>query len=261
MPLPPASPNGVPSTSTAEVVYDPTTILQSATTEVLVADRTGYLTSARVIPVAAVTGAASPASRSLLIVDPTTRAITDGIVAVSGTAASKGPWASGTFSVGDIVTYNNITYVCIASATTQAPTDTTKWQPVSALGLDVLTSRTAAFTKDDVDKTISGTGFTSAKITAFVDATTVKVTANSAIQNALSVTIGASRTLATLALLSGVNLVADAPSALTLSATDTKVYKGDVLQIQSNAVGGTGLADTGGGLVQLEITDYAEGSD
>lgn len=54
--------------------------------------------------------------------------------------------------------------------------------------------------------------------------------------------------VATLALVSGTNLVAYDESALTLSATaaDLVVAAGDILEFRSAAVGGTGLADPGG---------------
>lgn len=61
--------------------------------------------------------------------------------------------------------------------------------------------------------------------------------------------------VARLDLVSGVNLAADDEASLTLSATvaNRNVVAGDILEFQSNAVGGTGLADPGG-LVQVEIT-------
>lgn len=42
-----------------------------------------------------------------------------------------GAWASGSYVVGDVVTYatTGLVYICIATATTQNPTDTTKWSP------------------------------------------------------------------------------------------------------------------------------------
>lgn len=257
----PSAPVGAPHKDVLEAPYPAATILLTVKASAMIAPRTGYVTSAKVVPLAAVTGAASPASRSITLLAPTTRAITDGIIAVANTSAFKGPWsATPGYAVGDVVTYFNGQFVCIATATTEAPTDTTKWQSVHAVGLGYLTSRTAAFTKDDIGKTISGTGFTSAVITDVIDSTTAAVTANSAVRNALSVTIGASRTLATLALLSGVNLVADTASTLTLDTTDTKVYKGDVLQVVSAPVGGTGLVDGGGGTAIIEITSYGEGT-
>jgi hypothetical protein len=56
-----------------------------------------------------------------------------------------------------------------------------------------------------------------------------------------------STSVASLALVSGTNLAAFAPSAVTLSGTANNlvVAVGDVLQIQSLAVG-TGIADPGG---------------
>jgi hypothetical protein len=54
--------------------------------------------------------------------------------------------------------------------------------------------------------------------------------------------------VASLALLSGVNLVAFDEKALTLSATaaDLVVTAGDILEFRSAPVGGTGLVDPGG---------------
>jgi predicted metal-binding membrane protein len=68
-----------------------------------------------------------------------------------------------------------------------------------------------------------------------------------------------STVVATLALLSGVNLVAFDEKAATLSATPANlvVAAGDVLQWQSIAVGGTGLADTGGGEVEVVVSRTA----
>lgn len=258
MPLPPSVPTGAPQKTIISVPVVAAAAGADATFEGVTVPRTGYLTRASFIAGATLTGA-NTESRTHTVVAPTTRAITDGIIAVLGTAAYKGPWASGSYSTGDIVTYNNATYVAIASATTELPSDTTKWQVANGFGLNVLTSRTANFTKDDIGKTVTGTGFTSAVITDVLDAQTAYVTANSAIRNALSVTIGASRTLATLAYVSGVTATADVPKDQTLSTTDTKVYKGDVIKVVSTHVGATGLADPGG-TMQLEITAYAEGS-
>lgn len=54
--------------------------------------------------------------------------------------------------------------------------------------------------------------------------------------------------VASLALLSGVNLVAFDEKAVTLSGTAANlvVVAGDILSLDSTAVGGTGLADPGG---------------
>lgn len=63
--------------------------------------------------------------------------------------------------------------------------------------------------------------------------------------------------VATLALLSGVNLVAYDEKAITLSSTpaDLVVASGDVLEWHSVAVGGTGLVDPGGTVtVQISRT-------
>ncbi len=258
MPLAPTVPVGNPQVRVVTTQIDAVAAAADATFESIVVPRTGYLTAAKFVAAATLTGANTD-TRTQNVVDPTTRVVTDGIVAVAGTSAFKGPWASGSYSTGDIVTYNNVTYVAIASATTEAPTDTTKWQSLNALGLGYITSRTALFTQDDVGKTISGTGFTSAVIIAVLDAQTAQVTANSAVRNALSTTIGASRTLATLAYVSGVNATADVPKALTLSSTDIKVYAGDILKVTSVHSGSTGLADPGG-TMQLEITAFGEGS-
>lgn len=260
MPIPPVNPNGSPQKTIINVNMIATAGGADATFEAVTVPRTGYLTRASFIAAATLTGADTN-SRTQTVVAPTTRVVTDGIVVVAGTAASKGPWLSpGPYVTGDVVTYNNQAYVAIASATTEAPTDTTKWQPVNAFGLGYLTSRTAAFTQDDVGKTISGTGFTSAVILAVQDATTAQVTPNSAIRNALSTTIGASRTLATQAYTATplVTATADVPKDMVLSTTDTKVYKGDVIKVVSTHIG-TGTADPGG-VLQLEITNYGEGS-
>jgi hypothetical protein len=63
-----------------------------------------------------------------------------------------------------------------------------------------------------------------------------------------------STAIATLALTSGVNLVAFDERALTLSGTaaNLNVAEGDVLELRSAAVGGTGLVD-GGGTAVVEI--------
>lgn len=259
MPLAPSNPSSAPQVISENVAMAAVAAASDATVQALVVPRTGYLSAARFVPLSTLTGANTD-TRTHTVVSPNTRAITDGIVVVAGTSATKGPWASGSYSTGDIVTYNNGTFVAIASATTEAPTDTTKWQSVNSVGLGYLTSRTAAFTQDDVGKTISGTGYTSAVIVAVLDAQTAQVTANSAIRNALSVTIGASRTLATRAYTSGVSAAANTPTALTLSSTDTKVYKGDILQVVSTHSGSTGLADPGGEM-QLDIAFYGEGTD
>lgn len=60
--------------------------------------------------------------------------------------------------------------------------------------------------------------------------------------------------VASLALLGGVDLVADDEKAITLSAVAgaTTVAVGDILAWSSAAVGGTGLVDPGG-LVQVEL--------
>lgn len=100
--------------------------------------------------------------------------------------------------------------------------------------------------------------------------TSVSYTPNSAITGAAS---PASRSLilfnrgqdgtgttevARLDLVGGVNLAADDERALTLSATtaNRNVTAGDILEFQSNAVGGTGLVDPGG-LVAVEISRSA----
>lgn len=64
-----------------------------------------------------------------------------------------------------------------------------------------------------------------------------------------------STVVASLALVSGVNLVAFDERALTLSATaaDLVVAEGDILEFRSAAVGGTGLVDPGGTAV-IEFT-------
>jgi hypothetical protein len=61
--------------------------------------------------------------------------------------------------------------------------------------------------------------------------------------------------VASLALVGGVNLTAGDEKAITLSATPANLTlaAGDVLAFESNAVGGTGLADPGG-LVQIELS-------
>lgn len=251
---------GTPSLQRFQVQVDAVAAGADATSEGFTAPRTGYLTKASFVAAATLTGANTD-TRTHTVVDPSTRAITDGIVAVLNTSANKGPWASGSYSTGDIVTYNNQTYIAIASATTEVPgASPTKWTALNSAGLNVLTSLTGAFTPDDVGRSISGTGYTSAVITGYIDAQTVTTTANSAVRNALSVTIGSSRTLATLAYVSGVVATADVPKDLTLSTTDTKVYKGDTVKVVSAHSGSTGLADPGGVMV-LEFTSYGEGSD
>lgn len=64
--------------------------------------------------------------------------------------------------------------------------------------------------------------------------------------------------VASKAFTSGVNAPADDNTALTLSAVAgaTTVAAGDILVLQSNHVGSTGLADPGG-LVHIEITRTA----
>lgn len=131
---------------------------------------------------------------------------------------------------------------------------------VTTSGGFTLTSATAAFTQDDVDKTISGTGLAaSSKIVTVVSATTVVLDKAMTVTNTgVTVTIGASRTLATLDAVSGQNLAAGTPKALVLSTTDTKVYAGDLVTLQSLHIG-TGLADPGSTL-QIEFTAYGEGA-
>lgn len=231
------------------------------TSEGVVVPRTGYLTRAAFIAQATLTGADTE-SRTHTVVDPTTRVVTDGIVAVLGTAAYKGPWVSGSYSAGDIVTYNNQSYVAIASATTEVPgASPTKWTAVNDFGLDRVTSLAGVFTQDDVGKALAGTGFTSATILKVIDAQTVQTSSpNTAVRNGLSTTIGSLRTLATLAYTATpqVTATADVPKDLTLGL-DTRVFKGDVIKVVSTHVGATGLADTGG-VMQLEITSYGEGT-
>lgn len=132
---------------------------------------------------------------------------------------------------------------------------------VTTLNSTTVTSATGAFTQDDAGKTISGTGIpASTTIQSVVNSTTVILSAAAtATGSSISITIGASRTLATLTGVSGTNLVADAEKDLVLSGTDTKVYAGDEIHFASTHVG-TGLADPGGTL-QLEVTNYGEGSD
>lgn len=64
-----------------------------------------------------------------------------------------------------------------------------------------------------------------------------------------------STVVAAKAFVSGVNAAADDDTAITLSVTaaNIAVVAGDVLVVQSNHVGSTGLADPGG-LVEIEIT-------
>lgn len=63
--------------------------------------------------------------------------------------------------------------------------------------------------------------------------------------------------VARLDLVTGVNIAADDEKALTLSATAANlvVAAGDILEFQSNAVGGTGLVDPGG-LLQVELSRF-----
>lgn len=124
-----------------------------------------------------------------------------------------------------------------------------------------ISSATAAFTQDDVGKAISGTNIpASTTILTVVSATQATMSANATGTATTTVfTIGASRVLATLDGVGGQNLAAGTPKALVLSTTDTRVFAGDVLQLNSTHQG-TGLADPGGTL-DLEITSYGEGSD
>jgi hypothetical protein len=61
----------------------------------------------------------------------------------------------------------------------------------------------------------------------------------------------AARVIASLSLLGGVNPAAGAEIAITLSG-NAAVNQGDILEFQSTAVGGTGLADPGG-LVRVVV--------
>lgn len=63
-------------------------------------------------------------------------------------AVTTTAWASGSYAVGDVVYYSTTgeCYTCIAAATTQAPTDTTKWARVEIPRewAAILTARAAA---------------------------------------------------------------------------------------------------------------------
>lgn len=258
MPLPPTNPTGSPTEDTVGVALAAAAAGADLTTEDSIAQRTSYLTAARYVPVGA--AAADPTNnRTWTVVAQTTRAITDGIV--TDTTKLKGTWNVGTaYTTGDVVVLGNLMYSCISTVTggTGPGVDTAHWTQINGLGLNYLTSLTAAFNQDDVGKTITGTGYTAATITAVQDAQTAQTTPNSAVRNALSVTIGASRTLATFTS-SVASLAAGVATPLVLSGTDTKIYRDDALKVVSTH-NAAGVADPGGNMT-LELTAYGEGSD
>lgn len=208
MPLAPSKPDLHPHRRTYSVpLAAVATAGNDLTTAGVVVEATGYIRSAKLIPVGAAAFHAAN-NRTWALVSPSTRVVTDGVT----TNLSK-----------------------------------------------TLTSATAAFTDDDKDKAISGTGIpASTTIAKIVNATTVELSAAAtATGTGVSVTIGASRTLATFTS-SAVSLAADTPQTLVLDSADTKVYKGDVLKVTSvhNA---SGVADPGG-VLQLEVVSYGEGT-
>lgn len=223
-PLAPTVPVGSPSTSSYIVKALIAAAGADVTSEGFVVRRTGYLSKVSFIAQATLTGADTD-SRTITVVDPTTRAVTDGVTTIS---------------------------------TSQ------------------VTSATAALTQDDVGKAVSGTGIPASTfigpltkvggiagtgdgtIINLVDANGVAVLAT-ATGSSITVTIGSSRTLATKAFVNGVSATADKETDITLSTTDTKVFKGDVVKVVSTHVGSTGLADTGG-VYQIVVTHYGEGS-
>lgn len=145
----------------------------------------------------------------------------------------------------------------VVSPTTRQVTD-----GVTTNGSPIVTSATAAWTADDVGKAISGTNIPGSTTIASVSSDGVTATLSAAATGTgttITFTIGSSRTLATLQYNSGVNTTAHVEKDLTLSGTDTKVYKGDLVQFVSTAVG-TGITDPGG-QVQIEFTAYGEGTD
>lgn len=125
----------------------------------------------------------------------------------------------------------------------------------------LISSATAAFTQDDVGKAISGTNIPgSTTILSVQSATQATLSANATGTATTTVfTIGSSRTIGTLTgATSATTFAAGVEFDIPLSGTDTRVFKGDALQLVSTHIG-TGLADPGG-TVQIEVTSFGEGS-
>lgn len=215
MPLPPTSgTSGAPSTVSLDLPFPAAATAVDLNTPLVVVDRTGYVTKARILPDAAYTGAATN-YRQWTLVDGTTRAVSDG---------------------------------------------------VTTSGSPNISSATAAWTQDDVGKAISGTGIPASTTILSITqnapggSTVIKMDKNAtATGTSITFTIGSSRIIATLDGVGGQNLATGTPKALVLSTTDTRVFAGDELVLNSTHQG-TGLADPGGTL-DLEITAYAEGGD
>jgi hypothetical protein len=295
MPILPTNIPGDPDTDVYSVPFAAVgTAGNDLTTEVAVVARTGYLTSAKLIPVGAATADATD-KRTWSIQDVTTRAPTDGCIV--DPANALGPWNSATaYTSGKSVILNNLMYVCISSVTggTGPGVDTSHWQQIAAMGLGWVNTVTGAFTADDVGKAISDSGNTDIPATSFIGAVVSAVSGTASAAAIVSVaptapagnsptaaqsqatqgvvpnqvngvaavtrtfTIGSSRTALATFTCSTVSLAAGTSQALALSSTDTKVFAGDVVKLVSTHVG-AGVADPGGEL-QLVVTAVGEGS-
>lgn len=267
------------------------------TTEVVQVRRTGYITRATLIPAGAATADATN-KRTWSLQDNTTRTAADGCI-VDPAAAKGPWNVATAYTAGQSVILNNLMYVCILAVTggTGPGVDTSHWQQIAAMGLQYVNTVTGAFTLDDVGKAISDSGNTNIPASSFIGAVIVSPvgTCSAAVlvtpspaggqatpsANAVfptqpvqgqvpnqvngtavvgrTVTIGAARTALATFTCSTVSLVAGTPIALALSTTDTRVFAGDVLVLNSLHVA-SGVADPGGEL-ELEIVAEGEGSD
>lgn len=300
MPVAPTNILASPDKDVAEVPFVAiATAGNSLTTEVAVAQRTGYVTKATLIPVGAAT--ADPTNkRTWTVVDASTRAPVDGNIVAA--TAGKGLWNVATvYAAGDWVVLNNLPYVCISAVTggTGPGLDTTKWSQVAQVGLAWVNSLTAVFTKDDIGKAWSDAGNTNIPASSFIGAVveagspgiaagvsaacivsvqppggqpnqvdgvpTVQAANAGRVQNQVNgvAVIGRTVTIGasrTLASFTCTTVSLVAGTPIPLVlGTDTQVYLGDVLKLVSTAVG-TGVADPGG-TVQVEVTNLGDGSD
>lgn len=205
MPLPPTNPTTAPQQQNEEAVAAAVgTAGNDLNTDVAVVERTGFVTRARYIPAATLVGQATNYRRHRLL---------------------------------DISQASKV--LAEFDSSSRAPTD-----GVTTLGSTTVTSATAAFTRADVGKTISGTGIpASTKIVSVTSATAV-VISNAATATGSGITI---------TIVGG--FVADTETDLGLDLADTSVNANDVLQLQSTHIG-TGQTDPGG-LVLVEVTSYA----
>jgi hypothetical protein len=296
MPLPPARPPGTGDMERAEVPLAAVgTANASLTTQGPISDRVAYLTAARYNP----NGAAAASGtnfRTWSVVANLTRAITDGCIV--DPANALGPWNVATvYTAGKWVVLNNLMYVCTVGVTggTGPGLDTGHWQQIAAAGLNFVNTLSTAFDADDLGRAISDAGNTNipastrlgfAPITGQAQSATAPITQPvagagqaivvSGIATALplcdasgaqvagtavvgrTVTVGSVRTLASFAT-TAVSLAANVEQDLVLSGTDTKIYQGEVITVTS-VFTAAGVADPGG-MMQLEMTAFGEGTD